>query len=177
MVSIGLLIKYNVIQNYWPDFNYSKNQRNAYCSYGRLARWRACEIGEAKEELENELWRRWSNGRVATSQLILQPFFRFSYVTGSPGEPPKRYYRFPLWKLLFYLNSILDKINSIKYLNELQQRKLAKKKKKKKRLHHGLLYRRPPHCKYGYIVWGPKAWLNVCCFSVQNFFRIKIHFV
>ena len=35
--------------------------------HGRLARWhkwRACDVGEAKEELENELWRRWSNGRV-----------------------------------------------------------------------------------------------------------------
>ena len=35
--------------------------------HGRLARWRkwrACDIGEAKEGLENELWRRWSNGRV-----------------------------------------------------------------------------------------------------------------
>ena len=32
--------------------------------HGRLARWRACDIGEAKEGLENELWRRWSDGRV-----------------------------------------------------------------------------------------------------------------
>ena len=34
---------------------------------GRLARWikwRACDVGEAKEGLENELWRRWSNKRV-----------------------------------------------------------------------------------------------------------------
>ena len=34
--------------------------------HGRLARWikwRACNVGEAKEGLENELWRRWSNGR------------------------------------------------------------------------------------------------------------------
>ena len=101
----------------------------------RLARWRkwrACDVGEAKEGLDSELWRMWSNGRVgqwtflilqtfrhftyvrthsrtlpslyvrhssfsnpsvasSTSQLILQPFFRF-YVTGSsltsPGEPP-----------------------------------------------------------------------------------------
>ena len=36
--------------------------------------------------------------------------------------------------------------------------------------HHGLLYRRPPHYKYGNIVWGPKTWLKVGCFSVQNFF-------
>ena len=35
--------------------------------HGRLARWRkwrACDVGEAKERLENELWRRWSNERV-----------------------------------------------------------------------------------------------------------------
>ena len=35
--------------------------------HGRLARWRkwrACGVGEAKEGLDNELWRRWSNGRV-----------------------------------------------------------------------------------------------------------------
>ena len=32
--------------------------------YGRLARWRGwrvCNVGEAKEGLKNELWRRWSN--------------------------------------------------------------------------------------------------------------------
>ena len=36
-------------------------------SHGRLARWikwKACDVGEAKEGLENELWRRWSNGSV-----------------------------------------------------------------------------------------------------------------
>ena len=35
--------------------------------HGWLARWinwTACDVGEAKEGLENELWRRWSNGRV-----------------------------------------------------------------------------------------------------------------
>ena len=35
--------------------------------HGRLARWRKwrdCDVGETKEGLENELWRRWSNGRV-----------------------------------------------------------------------------------------------------------------
>ena len=35
--------------------------------HGRFARWRkwrACDVGEAKEGLENELWRRSSNGRV-----------------------------------------------------------------------------------------------------------------
>ena len=60
-----------------------------------------CDVGEATESLENELCydynyelRSFSNPSVAspTSQLILQPFCRFSYVTGfsltSPGEPP-----------------------------------------------------------------------------------------
>ena len=34
-------------------------------THGRLARWRkwkSCDVGEAKEGLEDELWRRWSNG-------------------------------------------------------------------------------------------------------------------
>ena len=38
-----------------------------YNEHGRLARWRkwkSYDVGEAKEGLENELWRRWSNGRV-----------------------------------------------------------------------------------------------------------------
>ena len=81
--------------------------------------WRmSCDVGEAKEGLENELWHRWSDGKVgewallyisismssahspsfqsfhlrhssfsnpslalSTSQLILQPFRCFSYVT------------------------------------------------------------------------------------------------
>ena len=87
---------------------------------------------EAKEGLENELWRGWSDGKLGEwallyicismssahsptflslhlrhssfpnhsltlprSQFILQPFFRFSYVTSSslnsPGEPPMFY--------------------------------------------------------------------------------------
>ena len=84
-------------------------------SHGRLARWikwRACDVGEAKERLENELWRKgwgmssamtltmssvhspnfpslhlrynsFSNPSVAlrTSQIILQPFCCFTYVT------------------------------------------------------------------------------------------------
>ena len=76
--------------------------------HGRLARWikwKSCDVGEAKEGLENELWRRWSNWRVGewimtvkwrkgwrmdrarpsvalpTSQLILQRFSCFTYVT------------------------------------------------------------------------------------------------
>ena len=55
----------------------------------------SCDVGEVTESLENqnELCS-FSNLSVAspTPQLILQPFFRFSYVTGfsltSPGELP-----------------------------------------------------------------------------------------
>ena len=49
----------------------------------------SCDVGKAAEELENELRRRWSDVRVGewggaalpTSQLILQPFCCFTYVT------------------------------------------------------------------------------------------------
>ena len=47
---------------YWSDF-----WAPLTVPHGRLARWRkwkSCDVGEAKEGLENELWRRWSNGRV-----------------------------------------------------------------------------------------------------------------
>ena len=74
-----------------------------------------CGEGEATEGLENKLWRRWSDGKVGewaelylrhssfsnpsvaspSPQFILEPFFRFSYVTSSslnsPGEPPMHY--------------------------------------------------------------------------------------
>ena len=58
--------------------------------HGRLARWRkwrACDVGEAKEGLDNELWHRWrahsptSFVTLPMSQLILQLFRRFTYVT------------------------------------------------------------------------------------------------
>ena len=81
----------------------------------------SCDAGKAAEELENELWRTWSGIRVGewgsstltslhlrhssfpnssaalpASQLILQPFCCFIYVTGtsptSPCKPPM-----PLW--------------------------------------------------------------------------------
>ena len=90
--------------------------------HGWLTRWRkwsACDIGEATEGLETELWRRWSDGRglgggsahsptlpslhlcdssfsslakpsvvSPTSQVIIQPFRRFTYVTAhSPHYP------------------------------------------------------------------------------------------
>ena len=106
----------------------------------------SCDIGTTAEGLENELWRRWSNCRPVewamtkvkqrkgwrmscdgasfsnpyiaspTSQLILQPFRRITYVTAhstalpllhlhhrdftycmSPGELPR-----PLWWCLIY---------------------------------------------------------------------------
>ena len=68
----------------------------------------SCDVGEATEELENELWCRWSDGKalrfsahspsfpslhlrhisffnlsvaLPTSQLILQPFRCFTYIT------------------------------------------------------------------------------------------------
>ena len=57
-----------------------------------------CDVGEVTERLEKELCYDYnyelcsfSNISVTspTAQLILQPFFRFSYVSGSsPGEPP-----------------------------------------------------------------------------------------
>ena len=40
--------------------------------HGRLARWRkwrACDVGEAKEGLESELWRWWSNGERLEKEL------------------------------------------------------------------------------------------------------------
>ena len=72
-----------------------------HAAHGRLARWikwRACDVGEAKEGLENELCHRWSNGEQSsfsnlsvtssTSQLILQPFRRFTYVTAHSQTLP-----------------------------------------------------------------------------------------
>ena len=64
--------------------------------HGRLSRWRkwtACDVGEAKEGLENRQSSFFNLSVTSTTlQPILQPFFRFSYVTGSsrtsPGEPP-----------------------------------------------------------------------------------------
>ena len=74
----------------------------------------SCDVGKATEELENELWRRWSVGKVGqwaahsptfsslylhrssfsnpsvalpTSQLILQPFLCFSYITAHSPNP------------------------------------------------------------------------------------------
>ena len=50
----------------------------------------SCDVGEVKERLENE--QSCDVGRFTYVKFILQPFFRFSYVTSSshnsPGEPP-----------------------------------------------------------------------------------------
>ena len=61
--------------------------------------WRmSCDIGKVMERLENKLWCRWRDGKFGewallsitspTSQLILQPFCRFTYVKAhSPTLP------------------------------------------------------------------------------------------
>ena len=57
----------------------------------------SCGVAKATEGLENELWRRWSDGNVGEwaeliviviAELILQPFRHFTYVTAhSPAFP------------------------------------------------------------------------------------------
>ena len=60
--------------------------------HGRLARWitwRACDAGEAKEGLENGLWRRWSNGRVeewAVTWVKWRKGWRMSFDVGEVTE-------------------------------------------------------------------------------------------
>ena len=54
-----------VLSKAQPTDNRVKRLEDLY--HGRLARWikwRACDVREAKGGLENELWRRWSNGRI-----------------------------------------------------------------------------------------------------------------
>ena len=49
------------------SFIASKIEMHYEFNHGRLAKWRkwkSCDVGEAKKGLDNELWRRWSNGRV-----------------------------------------------------------------------------------------------------------------
>ena len=75
----------------------------------------SCDVGKATEGLDLR-HSSFSNPSVASpkSQFILQPFFRFSYVTSpslnSPGEPPmqdllfhKRIFKF----LKYFLNTVL----------------------------------------------------------------------
>ena len=61
----------------------------------RWIKWRTCDVGEANEGFENELWRRWSNGRVGewAALLILQPFRHFTYVTTHSPTIPSFYLR------------------------------------------------------------------------------------
>ena len=65
----------------------------------------SCDVGKAREGLENELWRRWSDGKLGsfskisitspTSQLILilQAFRHFTYVTAHSPTLPSLYLR------------------------------------------------------------------------------------
>ena len=54
--------------------------------------WKSCDVGEAKEGLENELWLRWSNGRVGEwALLILQAFRCFTHVTAHYPTLPSLY--------------------------------------------------------------------------------------
>ena len=58
-------------------------------SHGQLTRWykwRACDVGEAKQGFENEMWLMWNNGRVGKWAVtyILQPFRHFAYVILQP---------------------------------------------------------------------------------------------
>ena len=55
----------------------------------------SCDVGNATEGLENELWRRWSDGNVGElaelstiqwAELILQPFRHSTYVTAPTSE-------------------------------------------------------------------------------------------
>ena len=60
----------------------------------------SCDVGKATEGLENDLWRRWSDGRVGEwaelivivkAELILQPFRHFTYVTANSPTLPSLY--------------------------------------------------------------------------------------
>ena len=72
--------------------------------------WRmSCDVGKATEVLENELWRRWNDGKVGewalqpfchftyvtahSPTLILQPFRHFTYVTAHSPTLPSLYLR------------------------------------------------------------------------------------
>ena len=62
----------------------------------------SCDVGKATEGLENELWCRWSDGKVGEwaniiviviAKLILQPFRNFTYVTTHSPTLPSLYLR------------------------------------------------------------------------------------
>ena len=114
MLLLACRIK-DIVARQWRIWR-TRATRHVTLSEERKKGWRMnCDVGKATEGLENELWRRWSDGKVAewaetisrahsptfpslhlchssfsnpsvaspTSQFILQPLFRFSYVTGS----------------------------------------------------------------------------------------------
>ena len=60
----------------------------------------SCDVGKAREGLKNELWRRWSDGKVGEwaeliviiiAELILQAFHCFTYVTTHSPTLPSLY--------------------------------------------------------------------------------------
>ena len=96
----------------WPFYTASIPTTMYHWQLCRWRKWRACDVGEAEEELENDLWpfhgftyitahsptlsllhlrhSSFSNPSIAspTSQLILQPFHHITYITAhSPTLP------------------------------------------------------------------------------------------
>ena len=58
----------------------------------------SCDVGKATEGLENELWGRWSDGKVGEwVQLILKHFRHFTYVTAHFSNPS---FAFPTSQLI-----------------------------------------------------------------------------
>ena len=62
----------------------------------------SCDLGKVTEGLENELWRRWSDGKVGewvelivivVAELIFQTFRHFTYVTAHSPTLPSLYLR------------------------------------------------------------------------------------
>ena len=104
----------------WRRWSNRRVGESAVTYVKRRKAWRmSCDLGEVTEGLENELRRRWSDGRARecansptlpslylrhslfsnhsvtsrTPQLILQPFFRFTYVTAHSPTIPSLYLR------------------------------------------------------------------------------------
>ena len=78
------------------------NPKPTTTTHGRLARWRkwrGCDVEEAKKGLENELSFTYVSSfcnpfvTSPTSQLILQPFRRFTYVTAHSPTIPSLFLR------------------------------------------------------------------------------------
>ena len=66
--------------------------------FARWSKWRACDGGEAKKGLENELWRRWSDGNVGEWALFIPQSLRhFTYVTTHSPTLPSLYQRHSLF--------------------------------------------------------------------------------